>query len=41
VLLKIYVHCIDGQADADNRYADDTLGGGDCRDDQSRDDQSS
>ena len=35
VLLKIYAHCIDGQADAANKRIADALGGtGDSQDDQ-------
>ena len=31
VLLKIYAHCIDGQADAANKRTTDTLGAQDTR----------
>jgi hypothetical protein len=31
VLLKIYAHCVDGQADAANRRITDALGGQDTR----------
>ena len=42
VLLKIYAHCIDGQADAANKRIADALGGTeDSPDDQSQDDQAS
>ena len=35
VLLKVYAHCIDGQADAANKRIADALGGtGDSQDDQ-------
>ena len=40
VLLKIYAHCIDGQADAANKLIADALGD-DSRDDQSENDQAS
>ncbi len=39
VLLKIYAHCIDGQADAANKRIADALD--DSRDDQSENDQAS
>jgi hypothetical protein len=41
VLLKIYAHCIDGQADAANKRITDALGGDDSPDDQGQDDQAS
>ena len=41
VLLKIYAHCIDGQADAANKRITDALGSDDTSDDQGQDDQPS
>jgi hypothetical protein len=42
VLLKIYTHCIDGQADAANKRIADALGGTeDCSSDQGEDDPAS
>jgi len=42
VLLKIYTHCIDGQADAANKRIADALGGSeDCSSDQGEDDPAS
>jgi site-specific recombinase XerD len=41
VLLKIYAHCIDGQADAANKRITDALGSDDTSDDQGQDDQAS
>ena len=42
VLLKIYAHCIDGQADAANRRIADALNGEEeSRDDPGQDDQAS
>ena len=38
VLLKIYAHCIDGQADAANKRITDALGSDDTSDDQGQDD---
>ena len=34
VLLKIYAHCIDGQADAANKRIADALGGEDNQDEE-------
>ena len=41
VLLKIYAHCIDGQADAANKRITDALGSDDTSDDQGQDGQAS
>jgi integrase len=41
VLLKIYAHCIDGQADAANKRITDALGSDDTRDGQGHDGQAS
>ena len=41
VLLKIYAHCIDGQASAANKRIADALGSGDTKEDQGQDDQPS
>jgi integrase len=41
VLLKIYAHCIDGQASAANKRIADALGSDDASDDQGQDDQAS
>ena len=42
VLLKIYAHCIDGQADAANKRIADALGGtDDSPDNYGQDDQAS
>ena len=41
VLLKIYAHCIDGQADAANKRITDALGSDDTSDDLGQDGQAS
>jgi len=41
VLLKIYAHCIDGQADAANKRIADALGGEESRHDPGQDDRTS